>query len=141
MNKFLLYLILTVLLGVSISAQKMRNEKFVGVFQLCDVHCSTYYINPDFTFKHRFSGQETFGAWKYDGKNKIKLFAPGKKAETIKMTGKNNNDEKIEVELKIPKVRAFKKTFFFKNDSICTLYNKGKSKSCYQRIETEQQNN
>ena len=137
----MLCLILTVLLSVSIYAQKMRNEKFVGVFQLCDVHCSTYCINPDFTFKHRFSRQETFGTWKYVGQNKIKLYAPGKKAETVKMTGKNNNGETIEFELKIPKVRAFKTTFFFENDSICTLYNKGKSKSCYPRIKTEQQNN
>lgn len=138
MNRFLFCVILTIFCCVSIYSQKLRNEKVVGVFRQCFVHCGTYYINPDFTFRHRFSGFETFGTWKFAGRNKIKLYAPGKKAEKVVLT-KEDNGEKIE--FTIPKVWAFKSTLFLENGALCAIYNKGKSKTCYQRIEAEQQNN
>ena len=141
MKKFFLGQIIIALYCFPVYAQKTPNPKFVGVFRDCFIHCATYSLNPDFTFEYRSFGMSHFGTWKYVGENKIKLYAPGKKAERALLTGKNNNGETVEFELRIPKIQAFKKVLFFENDSICALFNKGKSKSCYHRIEREQLSN
>ena len=140
MKNLLLCQILVFSFFVSAYSQNSRNEKFIGVFQSCVYHCSTYYIYPDFTFRHKFIN-ETVGNWKYIGKNKIKLYAPGKKAVTAFLPVEKENGEIVKIKLKIPKVPAFRRVLIFENDSFCIIYNHGKSKTCYQRIEADPQGN
>lgn len=137
MKKILFCCIFISLFCVSTYSQKLKNENFIGVFQSCDgVHCSTYRINSDFTFEHKFHGEIKSGTWKFSGKNKIKIFAPGVKKQTVMIPTKKQNDCKtVYVKATLPKIPDFKETFIFQQNSICTIDKKGKAEFCYKKVE------
>ncbi len=137
MKKGLLAQILIISFGVSVYSQKTQASEFNGVFQDSFIHCSTYHINPDFAFKHRFGGEERNGAWKYIGKTKIRLFAPGSNQETVFLPVNQNDGRIVYTKIKIPGIPAFSKIFSLQNDSICAPNKKGKTGFCYQKIEPD----
>jgi hypothetical protein len=140
MKNVFLFQILVFLFCIPLYSQKLQNEKFISVFQDCLIHCSTFYIKPDFTFTYTAKGvmfnEERKGTWKYISNNKIRIFAAKKKEKPIKFLLKQDNGKTVESKIKGKNFRAMKKTLILQNDSICTLDGKSNAEFCFKRVET-----
>ncbi|HEY0430079.1 MAG TPA: hypothetical protein VGC76_20010 [Pyrinomonadaceae bacterium] len=142
MKRILLFLGLIILLCVSVPSQKLQNKKFIGVFRSCLIHCSTYKIKADFTFEYTAKGDmfniTREGTWQYVDKDKIHLFAPGRRYEPDTLILKQNDGTEIEAfDLPKPDILTINKTSIIKNEKLCIMEEDGEILFCFPRVKSK----